>query len=377
MIASMSFLGIFISNQASRINLQCEERKLYFPSPEIAFILLIFSTFAAIRWQVGVDHLSYQSLYYEYASTGKFTRDIEPGYEFIVRMLTGMKLSALSFFFTFALLQIVLIYHRFKDDRYLYPYFGLFITCLSFLSMMNGMRQWLAAAIFIWATRYIVKRNIIKYLICIAIAYLFHKSAALLLILYLVPNKAIFPNRYVNIALLVGSVFIGVAPYWLQYADSASLLFTSIGYESLTEDYIEALYTYDQRDMSFGLQRSILLFIPILVSWFRSELSEEYKDRGFDYFFSMMMIGTIYFNLFANTSHIFLRPQLYFSFFTTISLSFLMVHLNRAHSGIVRGAIHLMVIIMALTYLWWSCYTGERSIVDYNNYKFIFNHSTY
>src|SRR5690554_4193783 len=89
-----------------------------------------------------------------------------------------------SIYFGFlAFLQLFFIYRAFKDQRYLYPFLGIVILFgPEFLSWMNGIRQMLAATMFVFAIQFIQKRQLWKYVGTIVLASLFHTSAIVLLV---------------------------------------------------------------------------------------------------------------------------------------------------------------------------------------------------
>ncbi|MFI3263171.1 MAG: EpsG family protein [Rikenellaceae bacterium] len=373
MILSFYLLGLLASKNTKSINSRNNSILL---SPEVILIISIFTFFAAFRWQVGVDHLSYKAQYDYYAANNQFDRDsFELGYRIIVQILSNIGFSSIAFFAVFAFFQIYLIYDRFKNDRYLYPYLGIFLATLTFLSMMNGMRQWLAACIFIWSTKYIINRNLFKYLFCIVFAYLFHKSAIMMLPFYFVSTKEVFTNRNINIMLIILSVFLGSNPIWTESLSSLSPYITTLGYDEFSNDFLDDILKNEQKTRSIGLQRSVLLLLPIFVSYYCSELSKRYANRGFNFYYTIAMIGTIYLNLFANTHTIFLRPELYFNFFTPISTAFLLSYLRNAKKTIKNQILYIFIIILSISFIFWSCYSATYNEKDYSNYKFIFDNN--
>lgn len=347
-----------------------------FGTIEIISILFIFSFFSGVRWNVGVDHLSYLKEYNFYAKNGYFEREnIEIGYKFIVQALTALGFSAIAFFVTFAFMQFSLIYYRFRNDRYLYPFLGFLIVCgPTYLSMMNGMRQWLAACIFISATYFITQKiSFVKYAICILIATAFHQSAIILLPIFFLTNRNLFRNKYLNLSLLIGSLIIGSIPMWYENMEQIAPLLSFIGYDRYAErlDFL----LEDSSNMTFGARRMIILFLQILVVVFTPVLSKQFKNRGYMLFFNLFMIHAVWFNLFSKASHIFLRPILYFDFFVVVLLAYLMYYLKFiANKNYKIFLLYWVIIVVSISYLLISCISGLSEPNDFTNYKFIFGH---
>src|SRR5690606_22473386 len=65
---------------------------------------------------------------------------------------------------------------------------------------MNGVRQFIAMGIWLFSIKFIVSRNIKKYLFLILFASIFHKSVLLLIFIYFIPFYKLY-NRKVWLAI--------------------------------------------------------------------------------------------------------------------------------------------------------------------------------
>lgn len=101
------------------------------------------------------------------------------------------------FFISFA----VFLYEN--SETPVYSYFMFFTLFGTF--QMTGVRQSCAMAIFLLAYKYIKEKKPIKYLLMIGVAYLFHKSAIVLLPIYWFKNRKI---RKIDVPIVVAAVIL-------------------------------------------------------------------------------------------------------------------------------------------------------------------------
>lgn len=170
---SALFLILLLTHKA-----QSRNKKAY-----VIFAALILACIAGFRApSVGIDTQNYMQLFGRIAD-GRFeiAYGLETSFKYICAFLLAIWRNYNFLFFVFALITNVLIFDRLWDlkDRISIPwaatvYFGVF-----YFMTFNIMRQFVAAAIVFWATRYLVKKKYYKFLIFVAIACLFHNSALL------------------------------------------------------------------------------------------------------------------------------------------------------------------------------------------------------
>ena len=103
------------------------------------------------------------------------------------------------FFITFA----KFIYEN--SETPVYSYFMFFAIFGTF--QMTGVRQSCAMAVFLIAYRYIKEKKILKYLLMIGLAYLFHKSAIVLLLIYWFKNRKVRKFDVVIIIVLLVLIY--------------------------------------------------------------------------------------------------------------------------------------------------------------------------
>lgn len=158
----------------------------------ISFVIL--SLFVGFRYDVGVDYLSYKAAFEDLTNS----KWLEPGYyainvianEFIgkffgVTLLTGV--ITLVFFYSGA---------KSLTRFFAFTYFLFLVSPSGYGFIVNGMRQGIAVAIFFYASKFIVEKQLFRYVVFIVFAALFHKSAILLLLVYPIAHIKLKPIYY-------------------------------------------------------------------------------------------------------------------------------------------------------------------------------------
>ncbi len=177
------FIPLFLSK---RCNNSKDKKYLMFFS---LFSLIVFSGFRELLFDskiIGTDYEVYKNLFY---STTAITSFINIGYNVLIITLRALFRSHFSFFLvsSFIISYFTYIFARENVDDY---DFGIlvFITFGMLMPSYNIIRQWIACAIFLYSFKYIIKKKLLKYIICIIIASCFHISALLLFLIYPILN---------------------------------------------------------------------------------------------------------------------------------------------------------------------------------------------
>ena len=171
------------------------------------------------------------------------------------------------------------------------------------------------------------------YLVIVILAAFIHKSALLLLPVYLLTyfnvEEKVY-NRYVLLGVLVGSVIIGLiigALPWEKYLSNKQWLLNLTGYSNyanVDDPNVGGKF----RILSWGPSRTLILFSYVLIIWFYPKLKTYFSDdKLLPYFFYLSFIGMCISNLLMNTSHFFLRTVEYFTIFNLVMSAFVMCFL--------------------------------------------------
>lgn len=186
------------------------------PNP-IGMILAIafFTTFAALRKDVG-DTYYYVLSFEGFKSNNNpltaelFFTSMFSFFQNLIRNLTDDPQWLVAFSSIFAMpMPIYILY------KYSYPFdlsLYLFVTYGYVGGMMNGMRQYMAAAIVLCGTRFLFskkKTSFIKYAAVIMLAWSMHNSAIIMLPLFFVFRRRAW--TFSSYAILLGSVVLTFA----------------------------------------------------------------------------------------------------------------------------------------------------------------------
>ena len=326
-------------------------QKTKFWTWEIGFSLLIFTFFIGVRFNYGIDYLSYLDGYenFKHGNIGLFD-NVEGGFTFIVNILAYFDVHFSIFFALVAFIQIFIIYYALKEERYLLPFVVLLIILGPHLvSMCGGLRQWVAAFIFLFSIRYIANKNLIKYLICIFIAYTMHKSVLILIPLYFLPvNKKIIPNVYIQIGLLLLCVFLGLNPSWTEILFKLEDLLFFLNYSNYSETL--SIWMEEGNDFNFGFQNISLLTVSIITIILFNKIQKQYKDNKLIILFNLFLIGVCYYFVMFRAGIIFFRINIYFSPVVIVLNAYLLLYIkNKMTFKNIYLPLFIIVIVLTMS----------------------------
>ncbi|UXH42767.1 EpsG family protein [Rossellomorea vietnamensis] len=243
---------------------------------------------------------------------------------------------------------IVLVLYRYSRMLELSLY--VYITGGLYLTSMNGMRQFLAAAIIFIATKYIFDGNWLKYISLVILASTFHQSALVLIPIYFLVRRKAWTKT--TLVLLLISVLIVVG-----YNQFSELLFKAIdntqygGYDNFTEGGANIL-------------RVIVHSIPVIIAYIGRERLSELYPKG-DYIVNLALLGSI-FLIISTQNWIFARFNIYFGLYQVILISWVIKLFGKKDQRI----IYLGVIVFYLIYFYYECVISFGTVYqsDYINF---------
>lgn len=169
-------------------------------------IPIVYTLFIGLRHtSIGTDTLTYYEHYYTYGRWGCYF--VEPGFDWINRVMYGMGYNANAFFIVLAAITSLFLYLSLNKLKEGYTIAAFCMYLLTFSFLINGMRQGIACAIFLYSCNFIITRRPLIYLLLILLASSFHASAIILLPLYFLKDYSFPKEVYVIIYVLS---FIGV-----------------------------------------------------------------------------------------------------------------------------------------------------------------------
>ena len=210
-------------------SLSCTKKQLW-----LLLSYVCVTGFCAIRFYVGNDYINYVDGFNSIRQFGGINIYFwEPAYFLLNKIFID---CYAGYVYVFAIASIVSFGFLFKAliNRGLLKWGVFYIFTLGVLIFLNDViRQGIALSIFVYSLKYIEEARFGKYLLCILGASMFHFSAIILLLVYLVRHIKI--SYYIWIILLVfvfilqytgviRSIFLGILsfiPYYSTYMDKA------------------------------------------------------------------------------------------------------------------------------------------------------------
>jgi hypothetical protein len=195
---------------------------------KISFIFIFI--FLSIRYNFGNDYVSYVEIFkevnsFERISFDRFGTGIEPGW-----IIINWLIYHFGFFTLVIILSLfnALTFYRFFK-KYVDPKFYWFAMFLyifgtgNLLVNLSAMRQNLAILVFIFSIKYIERKQLLKFILCIVLAAQFHISAYILLLIYPLGRIQFKINNYVGIAIFIAYLALfkiapSIFPVFLVFA---------------------------------------------------------------------------------------------------------------------------------------------------------------
>jgi hypothetical protein len=161
----------------------------------------ILVAFIGLRFGVGVDYFSYQDMFLE----GDLSTWVEPGYFYLmkfVHLLNG------EFYWVTSIVAFITISFLYKGVTNLTPYFALsifffLVSPSGYGFCVNGMRQGITAAIFLYSIKYIIEGQFYRYCTILLVGSLFHVSLLILIPFYFIRKIKFRKNLYLLLVIVV------------------------------------------------------------------------------------------------------------------------------------------------------------------------------
>ena len=377
--AVLFFLGWHV-NKREQQSLLKGGAKLPFYSWEIMLSLLIFSIIAGARYHTGYDHAMYLDQYLHLQKTGDFSRqNFEYGFEWISRFFAWCNIHYFFYFAFWALLQIGFLYFGLRHHKHLLCWVGLGIMCGSFfLGWMNSVRQSVVVCLFVALIPLINDRKFLPYLLIVIVAAFIHKSALLLLPVFLltfIDVKEIITNRKVLMGVFACFVILGVivgAIPWDKFLGNYQWILDLIGYSNYGNTNDPNVVGQFKGLGSWGISRVPMLLGCISIIWFYPELKSHFSnDKLLSYFFVLAYIGMCLYYLLINTTHYILRPIDYFTIFYLIMGAYMMVYLLRTRKTWVAIFLALVLYTHFIGDVYKGVYRPSRTTVPFIYHTFL------
>jgi len=329
--------------------------KQSFLQAEIIVMILAFTFVFGCRWGVGVDYFHYLEAY-QYKSFERF----EIIFKFISEFLRNAGIHYSVFFSIWAFLQITLFYYAFRHQRFLFPLLAFFLIIgYGYMSWMNIIRQELAAGVFLVSLNYLDKRKPWQYLLCVAIAYGFHKSSLLLIIFYplFLWKKDLFSRISVQLVIYVIAFIVSVffSETIVANIEKPFALFTEfLGYDNYVYRFLEVesinSRTQFGTNTGYGIYITIFRTLPIIL--LSRQMKAYYNSSFFNIVYSLWFIRIITTFLIGD-SIILNRPFAFLTNFLMIMGAYLVYYCFKSRKMYLQlfGVLYMIVVFLLFIYI--------------------------
>lgn len=334
--------------------------------------IIIFIFFTGVRWDVGIDQLSYLKDYDSLSFSDNFIRDDqEKGFVGFMKLLSKIGLPSTVFFAIVGLIQLCCTLTIFRRERFVIPFFCIGLICGGvFFSWCNGIRQQLVMSAFLCISSYfLLEKKFVPTLISIFLLTFFHRSAVFLFVL--VPLIWIdFENfiikRKWQYFILFAALILSQFSLWENLLSYLDKFLEFVKYDDRYNS--EVLMRVGTRTMNFGARRIIFLLFDILIIFYSNRMRQFYPSKTYGFVNALFLILIFIQPLFMD-SLAFSRFVDYFVIYRVIMLAYLMYYLFYVHSYMIGWAIILLL----------ACHLSIQIIADKGNhsdcvrYEFVWN----
>jgi hypothetical protein len=297
--------------------------------------------FAGLRADVGIDYKSYVGIYNSISDSMT-----ELSFKAINLFANHFDLGEHAVFFISSSLTFLLCYiaiKRLSVDIGISVFVLLF--CGFYIESLNIVRQAIAVAIFFFGSQYIVKRQFIKYALCVVVATTFHASAILLIAFYPVMSMSIGKSW---IILLILAFVIPIA-YPIQ-----NLLES---YSPYSRYFLENSDMNTEVVLAFGFMAKCLFGLVCLIYYDRivsADACAKYYLNGFFLYLFLYIL----FREFA----VVLRFAYYFQIFMVLVIPYILNLFTSSSRKIVLS----LVIVYGVLILYTALDNPDNLLIPYN-----------
>lgn len=312
------------------------------------FIVVLLVLVSGLRQGVG-DTYTYRDIFdtipsnvFSYLSSDIVTED--RGFYLIVAFIKQfISTDSQVALFVFSLITIALIcygLYKYTDDVKMAIF--LFITMGCFSTSMNGVRQYVAAAILFTSLPLIKERKLIPYLIVVYVAYTMHASAIIFLPLYLLNNCKGWGT--VSYLLILGGIFL-----YVTYSSTGPIIANFLG-QTQYGHYVEELMTDDKGANAI---RVLVTMVPMVLSWFGKNTVNNNMKYG-NIIINLNIINFVVM-LLATNYWLYARFCIYFNLYSIVLLCYCMNNIFEKKS---ITLVKMICIVCYVFFFWYDSMTS-------------------
>lgn len=279
--------------------------------PNLLFAFLVICTLVIVSGlrnnigDTGFYMLSYKNTTFSWESI-----DYSGDFGFNILQLLLQKIAPdpqILIITTAIITNLLIVIGLYKYSRLFELSVYVYITSGMFTTSMNGMRQYLAAAIVFTASKYLLNGSFFKYVTVILLASTIHKTALVLLPIYFIVRREAWTK--VTYILLTLAIFIV-----LGFSQFSEALFTAVG---------DTQYGH-YSNFSEGGSSILRVFVtatPVIIAFLGKEKLRKIWPQS-DIIVNMSVISVL-FVIIATQNWIFARFNIYFGLYNLILISWI------------------------------------------------------
>lgn len=344
------------------------------------YFWLFFAFICGIRWNVGGDCVGYMQAFAE----GSINEEKkEYLWQALVLFVDKLHLHYSIGMGLIGFLQLYFLTKLPSKYRYILVFIPivLFGGCY-FLDYCNGMRQMLAASVFVFSTKFILEKKPIQYLALLYLTSFLHHSAIMMLpmivLAYIRPDKISFSDKKVLCTgIFIACFLLGQTPQFASFLNIFNFLVESMddSYSYVGNVIQQTVVEGENNARSFGPMQLSYFLTALFSIWYGKELKVEYKSR-IPYFDLWWLFSFVYgcgYFLVCNVDFMFIRPLQYFEPFQLIIVSLLLFYFYDKR----RMTLFKLLIFVIWVGLIWNMIKSIGLYGESATYKTIFFHDLY
>lgn len=288
----------------------------------IILVFTLLALFFCFGYMTGSDWRSYET-YYDYLSSSDFLEGVllEPGYKIYSFFFESIGFSFWVYFIVTKLLlfgSVVYFIHKLSSKySYLFCVTFFFFYFGVFLFIDNPMRNFIAVGISLFSYKYLINRQLFRYVLIVLLATSFHISAFLLLFIYFLYPLNLSKKTLAINYILFNFLFILTFRYFVIELINLFSFIPLVEYK-MKAYFIEGNGLTQNSLFSIGFLFQLIVFILFLL---KKESIENFK------FGKLIFLGSILYLFLYRiglTIEIFYRFQLYLSLLYSVGICLLL-----------------------------------------------------
>ena len=299
---------------------------------------------AGFRDMIGQD-------YPQYVERLKYIEELslfnEPSFTLLAILVKETDFSHVFFFLIMSIITLIPIYKFYYSSKF--PLYSIFIFLLfpgcGYLQTFNLVRQFAAIAISLYAFKYVINRDLMKFLLITFVAFLFHFSAIFLIPLYYIVNLKV--RNWILVLSIIASLLISKLDISLT-----SIVLLIPGYES---------YYYNQISNESS---TVVLILNAFMIYIILNKKLFVKDQADNVFLNYTVIGIVLYNL-SIISEVFMRLSLYGLIYIPITLT--LPFIKQTNGTIVYKVTIIIFFILVFINLYLSGYAEDFAILPFSS----------